>query len=161
MSDTEDIRYHFELKNTSVGADYTTQQNLYELLLKTDLEAVDDPLYQIISSINAKIVEQQDQIILDTIRRIGDTVYHDLTFDRSKVWDMLKKYKAEKVQMSDKYPYELYCPSCAYTLARNGKVFLSIISGRSKNDVKYCSNCGQKLDWSDYMRRKVNGMSEM
>ena len=37
-------------------------------------------------------------------------------------------------------PYDL-CPNCEINLCTDGRF------GRDKNTMKYCKNCGQKLDW--------------
>lgn len=42
----------------------------------------------------------------------------------------------------DGVPYDL-CPNCETNLCTDG--FL----GRNKKRMKYCENCGQKLDWSE------------
>ena len=39
-------------------------------------------------------------------------------------------------------PYDL-CPNCKTNLCTDG------FFGRDKKSIKYCENCGQKLDWSD------------
>lgn len=39
-------------------------------------------------------------------------------------------------------PYDL-CPNCKTNLCTDG------FFGRNKKSMKYCENCGQKLDWSD------------
>ena len=41
----------------------------------------------------------------------------------------------------DGVPYDL-CPSCGTNLCTDG------VFGRDKNRIKYCENCGQKLDWT-------------
>lgn len=39
-------------------------------------------------------------------------------------------------------PYDL-CPNCEINLCTDG------MFGGNKNGMKYCKNCGQKLDWSE------------
>ena len=42
----------------------------------------------------------------------------------------------------DGVPYDL-CPNCKTNLCTDG------VLGRDKNRMKYCENCGQRLDWSE------------
>lgn len=39
-------------------------------------------------------------------------------------------------------PYDL-CPNCEINLCTDG------VLGRNKKNMKYCENCGQRLDWSE------------
>lgn len=39
-------------------------------------------------------------------------------------------------------PYDL-CPNCEINFCTDGRF------GRDKRKIKYCNNCGQKLDWSE------------
>lgn len=53
----------------------------------------------------------------------------------------LEKQIAEKVKNSgERIPFEWYCPICGELLCDDGY---------KDTDIKYCDNCGQKLDWSD------------
>lgn len=139
-----------EIKTTTPEKDYSTQKQIYDLVLNGDSE---NPVYQITYEITAKTVELQDQMILDTIRNIGGTTCEELTFDRGKVLEMLKKHKPVKPLGTDAYPHHLYCPTCynkTWVLNREILKYTDV-----QGDIcNYCPNCGQKIDWSDYITQK-------
>jgi len=54
---------------------------------------------------------------------------------------VLEKQVPRKVKNSgERIPFEWYCPTCGELLCDDGY---------KDTDIKYCDNCGQKLDWSD------------
>lgn len=56
----------------------------------------------------------------------------------------LEKQIPKKVKNSgERIPFEWYCPTCGELLCDDGY---------KDTDIKYCDNCGQKLDWSDEVR---------
>lgn len=78
--------------------------------------------------INCRIVEQQDELIMQAVSSVG---FSEITLDRSKVVEAFTKYTAKKP--TEKFPFDL-CPSCNEVVSEHNK---------------FCSECGQKLDWSD------------
>lgn len=68
-----------------------------------------------------------------------ECVKKDFTF--SSVIEAREKQIAKKVKNSgERIPFEWYCPTCEELLCDDGY---------KDTDIKYCYNCGQKLDWSD------------
>jgi transcription elongation factor Elf1 len=56
--------------------------------------------------------------------------------------------KAEKLKQKKLPNYEIYkCPICNYSVAERTFVTSLYPDGFIKDN--YCSNCGQKLDWSE------------
>lgn len=53
----------------------------------------------------------------------------------------LEKQIPTKVKNSgERIPFEWYCPTCGELLCDDGY---------KDTDIKYCDQCGQKLDWGD------------
>ena len=91
--------------------------------------------------------------VLNRLHKHGETMTQDEAFI---IMDALEKQIPKKIfhrgyeyqgQMIypvgiDGVPYDL-CPNCEVNLCTDG--FL----GRDKKRMKYCENCGQKLDWSE------------
>ena len=75
-----------------------------------------------------KIVEEQDALIMQTVSEVG---FSEITIDRSKVVEAFTNYTARKP--IEKFPFDL-CPSCNTVVSEHNK---------------FCSECGQKLDWRD------------
>lgn len=62
-------------------------------------------------------------------------------FTFKSVIEAREKQIAKKVKNSgERIPFEWYCPICEELLCDDGY---------KDTDIKYCDNCGQKLDWSD------------
>ena len=67
-------------------------------------------------------------------KQIAKKITHPGCYDNEGVWHTWNGI--------DGVPYDL-CPNCKINLCTDG------VFGRDKNGMKYCENCGQKLDWSD------------
>ena len=48
--------------------------------------------------------------------------------------ELVDKETAKKIIYEERPPYQAHCPRC---------------NGRVADNIKYCWNCGQRLDWSD------------
>lgn len=115
-----------------------------------------DPVYQVIREISAKAVEMQENIIMSTIQTIGGTTYADITIDKNKVLDMLRKYNARNVKhevfkTSEESPLhnDTYkCPTCLRILYKTMSIH-NKVQNYTGNLSEYCPFCGQKLDWSE------------
>lgn len=86
-------------------------------------------IQEAVEHISCAVVEKQEQLILNTIQQIGGEQYQTITIDRDKVRDALQKATKTPVV---KVLYYCQCPTC----------------GRAVSGVRYCSHCGQALDWS-------------
>ena len=113
-----------------------------------DETLADSPMYKITKQISSAIVECQEDIIMSRIHEIGGDTYEEITVDKEKVLDMLRKYTLTKVKATDAYPHRLYCPTCYHTLVYNAK---NLDSCRSRDILNNCSACGQRLDWSEFV----------
>ena len=134
-------------------------KKLYKLepgCLDTDT-AMTSIMHQI--QIQTKITENQDHVIMSTIQTIGGTTYQEITVDKKQVLDMLKKAKATKVRTGEhnfyaddkkRTDHHYYCPNCMKQLRTvktvDGFKYPVDISGPM---VKFCPDCGQKLDWEE------------
>lgn len=67
-------------------------------------------------------------------KHIPKKITHQGCFDNKGVWHTWNGING--------VPYDL-CPNCETNLCTDG------LFGRDKKIMKYCENCGQKLDWSD------------
>ena len=70
-------------------------------------------------------------------KHIPKKITHQGCFDNKGVWHTWNGING--------VPYDL-CPNCKTNLCTDG------VFGRDKKIMKYCENCGQKLDWSDNMK---------
>ena len=96
------------------------------------------------SMVRSKIVEEQDEMIMHTIQRIGGGEYEEITFDKNKVIDALSKAAAKKPNNTVRTisgKIVLSCAACGKWL-----YFPEIEESHKPN---YCSRCGQKIDWSE------------
>lgn len=66
-------------------------------------------------------------------KQIPKKITHPGCYDNEGVWHTWNGI--------DGVPYDL-CPNCEINLCTSGAL------GRDKNRIKYCENCGQKLDWT-------------
>ena len=66
-------------------------------------------------------------------KQIPKKITHPGCYDNDGVWHTWNGI--------DGVPYDL-CPSCKTNLCTDGAF------GRDKKRMKYCENCGQKLDWT-------------
>lgn len=82
-----------------------------------------------VERITAQIVECQEKIIMQAVRFIGGVKFSDITIDKSKVVEAFEKATARKPGKHG------ICCSCG----------LELVKGQ-----KYCSLCGQKIDWSSW-----------
>ena len=67
-------------------------------------------------------------------KQIPKKITHPGCYDNEGIWHTWNGING--------VPYDL-CPNCKINLCTGG------VFGRDKNKMKYCKNCGQKLDWSD------------
>lgn len=102
------------------------------------------------------VVEKQDELIMDAVQQIGGNTYQDITIDKSKVIEALGKYVAKRVivevkQMPGIATVVYYiCPICHHTITCTFyNTDLDKVPSDIKEDHKYCSHCGQHLDWAD------------
>ena len=66
-------------------------------------------------------------------KQIPKKITHPGCYDNEWVWHTWNGI--------DGVPYDL-CPNCETNLCTDG------VFGRDKKRMKYCENCGQKLDWT-------------
>ena len=66
-------------------------------------------------------------------KQIPKKITHPGCYDNEGVWHTWNGI--------DGVPYDL-CPNCETNLCTDG------VFGRDKKRMKYCENCGQKLDWT-------------
>lgn len=139
-----------------VNLDANDKAALHKLLEgdKALFPDVENPIHELIHRYSVKVVEEQDEILMQTLQTIGGETYKDVTVDRNKVVDMLKKYIALKPLETDAYPTRIYCPTCYHTLVYN-KHNLDYV--RSNQVYNNCPACGQTFDWSDYVIEAKNG----
>lgn len=78
--------------------------------------------------ITALIVEHQERIIMQAIRFIGGTEFTEITIDKNKVVEALQKTTAVTPKQ--------------YGMCGNPLCSAELVKGQ-----KYCSVCGQKVDW--------------
>ena len=71
--------------------------------------------------------------ILALEKQIPKKITHPGCYDNEGVWHTWNGI--------DGVPYDL-CPNCETNLCTDG------VFGRDKKRMKYCENCGQKLDWT-------------
>ena len=67
-------------------------------------------------------------------KQIPKKIIHSGSYDNEGIWHTWNGING--------VPYDL-CPNCKINICTGG------VFGRDKNEMKYCKNCGQKLDWSD------------
>lgn len=133
-------------------------ETLAKIIEEANKDDSPDPVYHVIRQLSAKVVEMQDNLIMSTIQTIGGTTYEEITVDKNKVLDMLRKHTAKKVILHEEglrrhdsmdIEYSAHCPECNIHIRR---VFKNA-SGRffwfGPNHAHYCEECGQKLDWSE------------
>ena len=66
-------------------------------------------------------------------KQVSKKITHPGCYDDEGVWHTWNGI--------DGVPYDL-CPNCETNLCTDG------VFGRDKKRMKYCENCGQKLDWT-------------
>lgn len=66
-------------------------------------------------------------------KQIPKKITHPGCYDNERVWRTWNGI--------DGVPYDL-CPNCETNLCTDG------VFSRDKKRIKYCENCGQKLDWT-------------
>ena len=66
-------------------------------------------------------------------KQVPKKITHPGCYDNEGVWHTWNGI--------DGVPYDL-CPNCETNLCTDG------VFGRDKKRMKYCENCGQKLDWT-------------
>lgn len=76
--------------------------------------------------------EDLDMAIKALEKQIPKKVAHQGCYDKDGVLHMWTGING--------VPYDL-CPNCEINLCTDGRF------GRDKSKMKYCENCGQKLDW--------------
>lgn len=67
-------------------------------------------------------------------------IMHQGCFDNKGVWHTWNGING--------VPYDL-CPNCETNLCTDG------LFGRDKKIMKYCENCGQALDWTDWKSYEI------
>ena len=72
-------------------------------------------------------------IICSLEKQVPKKIIHSGCYDNEGVWHTWNGI--------DGVPYDL-CPNCETNLCTSGAF------GRDKKRMKYCENCGQKLDWT-------------
>ena len=72
-------------------------------------------------------------IISSLEKQVAKKITHPGCYDNEGVWHTWNGING--------VPYDL-CPSCETNLCTDGAF------GRDKKRMKYCENCGQKLDWT-------------
>lgn len=95
----------------------------------TDIDENGNTVLKIISSISARVVEEQERVIMSAIdEALGDTEY---TIGKKKLVDLLDRDNEKPVKFGKKYAY---CPKCHCVI----------------NDhlSKFCNNCGQRVTFN-------------
>lgn len=80
-------------------------------------------VYKHIVEISAKINEEQDEIIMQTIQHIGGTEFREITIDRNKVIEALTDYMKKQENKAD-FAEVVRCKNCKHFYADtyHGKV---------------------------------------
>ena len=87
-------------------------------------------IHMLIQDIN-KLYFEENRSAID--KQVPKKIIHPGCYDNEGVWRTWNGI--------DGVPYDL-CPNCEINLCTSGAL------GRDKNRIKYCENCGQKLDWT-------------
>jgi hypothetical protein len=66
-----------------------------------------------------RLVEEQEEVILKTIQRIGGNVFIDITVDKNKVIEALTDYQ-KKVKGKSDLVEVVRCKDCEYLMSGNG-----------------------------------------
>ena len=66
----------------------------------------------------------------------NDISYETMLYNERAIGALLKQIPELVNHERTFWTYKHYCPACSDLLCREG--------------LKYCDNCGQKLDWSNY-----------
>lgn len=73
------------------------------------------------------------KVIAACEKQVAKKITHPGCYDNEGVWHTWNGING--------VPYDL-CPSCKTNLCTDG------VFGKDKKRMKYCENCGQKLDWT-------------
>lgn len=134
-----------------------------EELKKSVLDDIDCYVGQYIEQVKIDIAEQQDEIIRHAIETIGGDTYRHITIDKNKVVSALEKSvkKQVKLENEDRLMFTAVCPACD-SFIRNGynpKIVPKELLGTPEelartwgDEHKYCTHCGQALDWSPVLK---------
>ena len=87
-------------------------------------------IHMLMQDINKLYFEENRSVIE---KQVPKKITHPGCYDNEGVWHTWNGI--------DGVPYDL-CPNCETNLCTDG------VFGRDKKRMKYCENCGQKLDWT-------------
>jgi predicted RNA-binding Zn-ribbon protein involved in translation (DUF1610 family) len=113
---------------------------------------LENDIYSIMHRFRVEIVEQQDEMIIQAIRKIGGKRFKQITIDKHKVVEALGKSVKQPV-LNEEYWWR--CPNCkkyAVNKAMPALVPPGLISTILFNN--YCPNCGHALDWDDALKKE-------
>ena len=125
---------------------YIKPEDIKEIVHKLKAEPCpdDDGLFSMSSAfhtIRAKIVEEQDHMIMSAVRHIAGNMYTTITLDKRKVYDALSKAIPKDVVREQVGKHLVKkCPTCGKWLRITDPIHCA-------DDYAYCGRCGQKLDW--------------
>lgn len=115
-------------KNLNVGG--------VELKFSADEKTTD--LISVICRISTELVENQEEMIIKSIREIGGERYEHITLDKNKVRDALENATAR--ELKEILAYEnMYVKTKAWACPKCGMIYMN---NRLDN---YCGECGQKF----------------
>lgn len=77
----------------------------------------------------------------ETVERRGREIWKEVTHEGIEAQELLQELvdRATPKKLVYKHPFKAFgwCPSCNYSITK-------------RNYPKFCGNCGQALDWSEY-----------
>lgn len=107
-----------------------------------------DIVYEMVRKFSAEVVEEQDNIIMQTVQQIGGEEYSHITIDKNKVLDAFKKQMPRKPKFEDEKDYWGNIVGGRYRCSECDRFICHAEELRPEEYYPYC-HCGQKIDWSD------------
>ena len=113
-------------------------------------------VYKHVVEISAKINEEQDEIIMQTIQHIGGTEFREITIDRNKVIEALTDYMKKQENKAD-VAEVVRCKACQHAYinsfsAQSGVALCRFWTNRSQTETVVM----QQDDFCSYGERKSN-----
>ena len=146
IKEAEKVKYHLPASKHKavIDAAAAALRGHKAELDKFDKQTIDKKLFPEISvdynlgeidsvfeTLRVHVVERQDEMLMQVIQTIGGRKYSDITVDKNKTLEALRKATAI-------HPKK-------YSVCGNEYCNAELVKGQN-----YCSVCGQKADWSLY-----------